>query len=503
MRKVLGPAFVVIFFLAVFSIPTLAASPKVTTTIVSKVTGTTAILATTSISQSRADALFVPVSARHLPPMSSTSDQDHSPSDTTIVPTPPGLASCFEYYKFGSTPVSLSSSLSEVAQGSTLRVTGTITNQNAYPILDATVYIKVFKVRSTNKDVNGPDVIDWFPAIEHLNLKADEVLPLTFNWQVPQGAQPGAYSIASYVAASNRFNMYGLTFTDDVVGSVYNFKVAGTDSGATRFEKDSVSVNGLPFYFAAYPPTIPAGAKDLSVMAKIQNTTKAGSHGTLVWQLYYWDSLQQSHLLDTQTQEVKVQPGAETEIRYDAKDTSHSVYYLVGTLTEGDSKSIVGIRFVREGNPYARLNFVGVNAQPGQKDSVAVACIHSTSSTLVEDGRVELTAHKTGLAGLFFGSLGSATYKGIIPGDINALTIPLTKPASSFVVTATLYQGNKIVDQVTESYGCSLWAGNSCNNNDVWWAIGVLVLILIMAAIVIYRRRRNSPPVFQSNTLLP
>jgi len=134
---------------------------------------------------------------------------------------PDELDSCFDYYRFGSVPVSLSGKLHEVMQGATMGLVGSIENQNNYELRDVDVILKVFKKSDTvGKNPNGPDVVDEIVPIQGLTLKAHETLPIRVTYSVPVTLEPGEYQVASFVTSENRFNLSGLSFTDDIIGSV-------------------------------------------------------------------------------------------------------------------------------------------------------------------------------------------------------------------------------------------------------------------------------------------
>ncbi|MDE2079088.1 MAG: hypothetical protein KGI73_01735 [Patescibacteria group bacterium] len=408
-----------------------------------------------------------------------------------------GLSSCFDTYTFGSVPVTVSPSLMNAAEGSTVVFSGTVKNTNPYPIVDATVYVKIFRERSVVKDVDGPDVVDWFPAVTHLALRAGESLPISFRWSVPSDALPGAYQAATYVAASDRFNLQGLTFTDDVIGGAANFSVVGQPVGSVSFDKTSVIVGGQPFHFAAFPPTVPAGPVAVSVV--VSNSTSNPFKGNVHWTLYWWDALQGSHVLASSDEALKIHPASNETATYTVTDEKHSVYYLVGEVdSSAGSKSIVGIRFVRAGLNEPRLNFVGVNQYPtGGTGAIALACAHDAGATAAASTTITLAVMRTGVMS-FFGPLASASWSGALSGDIRALTVPVTRSsADSFDVTASLYQNGVLVDQVTVPYRCSA-LGASCSLLDTWIPLYILAGIIVLLGIlwfVIKHHRSAVPPV--------
>src|SRR6185437_14384285 len=177
------------------------------------------------------------------------------------------LASCFDYYKFNSVPVSISASLASVSAGTSLGIRMTATNENPYPIVDAKVYLKVMRYgyAKGQKNVNGPDVVDFFPATDPFTIPAGGKVNLSSVWKVPQDAEAGDYLMAAYVVSADRFEMEGLSFTDDVIGGALNFHIASDAVGSVRFDKGSATVLGKPFRFAAYPPQIPQGVKEVPV----------------------------------------------------------------------------------------------------------------------------------------------------------------------------------------------------------------------------------------------
>lgn len=438
-------------------------------------------------------ALFVAAPAFAQTPSKATSAL---PETQVSVPTPPsGLTSCFDVYRFGSVVTSVTPSLSTVAQDATVVFKGTVQNQNAYPIDDVTLYIKIFHDRTEGqKNINGPDVVDWFPAVEHFTLKAGETKSVSFSWHVPSDAQPGTYEAASYVSSSHRFELSGLSFTDDITGSMARFTVVGSDVGAVRFEKSAVSVNGNPFYFAAFPPMISSSTPLVPVSAVIDNTKKTAATVSVHWQVYYWDALQQSHLLEDSTQSVALQPNATTSVSYTVKDTNHSTYYVLGTLTDQyGSKSIIGVRYGHDHQPDdTRFNFVGISAFPAVSGKgEAIACVHSTTGGIVPDSKVVITATTNEFLPFLSRTIAHASWVGSLSGNIYALAAPFTGSASSFTLTAQLYQAGTLVDTVSLPYQCSD-LGISCGMSVSEEAlIGLGILLVLISGVVLIRYRSS------------
>lgn len=419
---------------------------------------------------------------------------------------PDGLSSCFLHYRFGSVPAIIATTLKNGYQDGTMGFTGSVINENEYPIVDATVWVKIFHKRDT-QDANAPDVVDFFPALEHVTLKAKESVPLAFSWKIPADIEPGEYQAATYVTSSDRFELLGLSFTDDVIGNIAEFSIGGEKIGAVRFAKDGVTVAGKPFTFAAFPPKLPTGTKEVPVSARIVNTTTTPLETTVTWSVYYWDALQKEHLLDTKSETITVSASSTITTSIIVKDTEHSVYFIKGVVTsKHGASSIIGVRFVRSDVNEPRFNFVAVD------NGTAIACIHSTGTGPAQNGEVLITVTKdvwySPVLRLFnLGTLASASYKGAIPGEIYALSAPLVGKGTSYTIKAELLQEGKMLDTVSLSYTCKD-TGTPCPS--VLIRILVLVVpilifgILGYVSVLLYRKRKakkaqqalswNNPP---------
>ncbi len=117
-----------------------------------------------------------------------------NPSEKEKSPSAVGMVDCFDYYHFGSVQVDLSPILDQTVPGATLTFQGKIKNENAYPIVDGTVYVKIFK-RTGQSDQNmlenGYPLVDQFLLPENFTVPAKGEKPASFHWTVPANAEGG------------------------------------------------------------------------------------------------------------------------------------------------------------------------------------------------------------------------------------------------------------------------------------------------------------------------
>ncbi len=104
---------------------------------------------------------------------------------------------------------------------------GILTNNNPYPVVEGELSVKIFKNTGGEKNPNGPDVVDQFIAMDHITFPAKGSVPVTFSWHVPAYATTGEYRIVTYITSDKKFNLLGLSFTDDIVGNSFDFHVNG------------------------------------------------------------------------------------------------------------------------------------------------------------------------------------------------------------------------------------------------------------------------------------
>lgn len=86
--------------------------------------------------------------------------------------TPEGAVKCFDYYHFQSVQTNLTTQEFNFKPGETINFSGPITNQNDYPIVNGSLYVKIFRDRGTMKDNNGSDVVDQFVAVDNISIPA-------------------------------------------------------------------------------------------------------------------------------------------------------------------------------------------------------------------------------------------------------------------------------------------------------------------------------------------
>lgn len=363
---------------------------------------------------------------------------------------------CFDYYKFGSVQVDLESSLSQTVPGVPMLILGTATNNNPYPIVDGAVYVKVF--RNSDKDevnaqTNGYDLVDQFFVLERMSLDAHASKHFEFEWKVPYSAIGGEYQIVTFFTSAKKFNLLGLSFTDDVVGNRFEFTVTSDNTQGVFLDKDTVTANKQDYYFASFPPHFRAD-ETIQVHSELVNTTDQDQQVSLQWKLYSWDAQTIDNFVEAKTEEITITANSRKTLEYKISPQNHPISFLVIEASYEDTKSILDVRVARVGINKLRLNFPALTTYPLKNgvEASMFSCLHNSSSApLVPNGKLELILEdEQGEV------INQYTYEGDVTGEMMAVKDSFVpkKDYENITLVANLYQDESLVDSVRMKYDC-------------------------------------------------
>ncbi len=420
-----------------------------------------------------------------------------------------GQVDCFDYYHFGSVQVDLSPTLNQTVPGETLNFQGTIKNENDYPIVNGTVYVKIFRKSEENKDLvfdNGYPLVDQFLLPDTYTLPAKGEKPAAFDWVVPMNAAGGEYYAAFFFQSARHYNLLGLSFTDDVTGNQSYFTVTNPDDmRLVTFNKNTVTLNGQGYRFANFPLEF---KKDESVIAKVEitNPKTEATAVSLLWKHYAWDALRPETLADTQNEIILLQPGETRTVEYVAHPLgSAAVSYVVVEMHDGMSKSFLDIRFARADIEETNVNFPSIMDYPLQagNETGIFACIHGVNPPTVPDNTLTLT-----LRDMDGNIIHTYQYRGDVTSDMMGFAdhfVP-EKTYTDFTLTATLERKGQVFEDVTQTYHCQDIDPSLCPEGGVaavseetgsmtelvgFVIVGVTVFLGFLVAMIMSRKKRR------------
>ncbi|QQR65433.1 hypothetical protein IPH92_02560 [Candidatus Kaiserbacteria bacterium] len=427
---------------------------------------------------------------------------------STSPAAPSNTVNCFDYYSFGSVQVHLSPTLEQTIPGMPLTFTGTLKNANAYPVVGGQVYAKIFKVDDGDTPLthqNGHPLVSFFLVQDNVVIPANGEIPATFTYQVPKNMAGGAYTIAYFFTTENRYNLLGLSFTDDVTGNKANFSITDDTNTPVTFNKNTVMLNKTPFSFAAFPPHF---TKDEAVTAHVEAVNPANTERVVevTWIISQWDGILAKHEVKRETQGVLLKPKEKKTLSYTLPKLDTSVTFIQAILKDQDAESILHIRYVRDGNEELRINYPSITEYPltAGKETTVFSCLHSTNLPIVSDNLLTLTLKDENNDVIH-----TYTYEGDVTGAMMGVKDTFTPPRdlTTFSLTAALTHKGALVDEVTIHYDCNA-LGAPCpepRNNIIpnmvsdsvspstYIMLIAALMLSLMGAVLLYTKRRGVP----------
>ena len=456
----------------------------------------TDLVETDSILSLTEDEIEVLIEAGEFPPPSLTGG---------IIEPPANTVECFAdgRYRFGSVSADPELDLNGTVAGVPLTFRVTMENDNPYPITDTAVYVKIFEVREDGewRHQNGDRLVDQFFAKEGIVLNAHATTSFYFDWNTPQYIKSGNYRAVTYVTTSHRYNLLGLSFTDDVTGNQTEFTISSEQDKVVEWDKDTVKIQDEQYRFAAFTPKLSATSA-ITIAPELVNNTATDQIVTVIWKLYNWDAQRAENLLKTTEETFLLTPNQTLRPTYEVTDNTHSVYYLVAEAKWRDTSSILDIRFTREGVDAPRINFPSITHYPLKANEPVelFSCLHNAGTSDIVPSNTLVLTLKDNLGAV----LHTYTYNGDITGAMMAVADNFTPTTdlTSFSLTATLKQGDEVLDETTTTYNCHE-LGTECpvempiatdSDGSSIETIMIFVLLITIAVFgfIIYRRHQGS-----------
>ncbi|MEY3471215.1 MAG: hypothetical protein RLZZ223_565 [Candidatus Parcubacteria bacterium] len=415
------------------------------------------------------------------------------------------LGDCFDTYRFGSLEIELTPSRNQYKAGEGVIVKGTVKNGNNYPLVGIDIMARVVKDIPNANDQAYTKSIEEFIVGKNLTLDAGESRDIETVYNLSTKAEGGEYEMYFFGYQENRFNITGLSFTDDIYGSRLSFSVENNNNTGIYFDQTRTTVGGQKHINHAYVTKHEAG-KAVDIKIPLKNTTDQVQKVKIEANLYKWDGLREENIERTNSREITIPARGEVEMVETVANPYLPVYYLKLKANIADKseaqrqESLSNIRFVVENLNAARFNWVGLNTFPkaaGQEGKI-VTCIHNTSNGVANGISVE-----TKVTDQNGREIASSVYRGDIGGAISAVEaqLPKDRVINKALITSVLRdKDGKVIDSVNIMYDCNTIGNNKCIAEPVGQIIvrsivgiigGIIVLGLVIYSILLQKRRKS------------
>ncbi len=397
------------------------------------------------------------------------------------------LVSCFDYYQFGSVQVDITEDREDYEPGDPVILRGEVRNTNPYPLVGVDVYARLIKDIPNANDQASTQTIDEFVLAEDITLAAGEEYEISESYVLSTIAPAGEYQMIFFVAQKDKFNMSGLTFTDDIYASRVRFNVGGDNGAGVYLDQTRTQVGGQAHQNMGFI-TQHQSADDVEVTIPLRNTTSEEQVVTVAYSLYSWDGLQEQNLLRYFEEDVALAAGSEQTLSQTMANAYLPVYYLKVEAIPQDQtqaaweKSVSNIRLAFTDKVQSRLNFSGLTSYRDGTDPMLVTCFHNTNNGV--DPSVTVTTELLNARG---NVIGKTEYRGDVTGNIAAVATQVdeSKLTNTTVLKSVVKDSNgDVVDQVSITYDCADIDSSLCKNETILTGGGRNVLALVALALI-------------------
>jgi hypothetical protein len=403
------------------------------------------------------------------------------------------ITNCSDVYKFQNLNISSGLAKSVYLPGDMVEISANILNKNTYPILDAEVRVKILKnhpnpVENRAKYITIDDIV----LKSNLILKPNENYNLQYDYFIPVDASAGEYIMQYYIYNQDRFNLAGLSFTEDIVANITGFFIEGKLNNEVYLDKTNILVNEKPYNTRGFMPQN-EGNKNIQIKIPLINSTKDNKEVEVNYKLYKWDELLESNLIQDKTQQLTINANSKQELEYNIEAKDEPVYYLVitskkaGVSSTSTSKNqtMAHIRLAVEGKNKPRINWVGLDKYPFQKgDEVKLmVCAHNTSYN-TDPGPIKILSTVKDDRGRI---LTKVEYVGEMVSAISGLSnkFKVNKNLNIVNIETSLYNSNnELIDNIDTTYNCKDINPDLCSNESNLWSIifGIISVLGIIIA---------------------
>lgn len=404
------------------------------------------------------------------------------------------LGNCFDVYKFNNVDVSVGLDQNEYESSDSIQLTGSIKNNNNYPLPDLKIRAKIVKVdQEGNRRI--VKTVDEFVLKENITLNSLGSQDINEIYDIPIKAAKGDYEILLSVTQNSQINIAGLSFTDDVYALNPGFSIKGDNIEEISIKQQDITVNNIPYDNLSFTPSY-TERQAVNIKVPIQNNSDQDKEVEIQYEVYSWSDDLGKIERELAQQKTIARKGTSLA-EYTIDDINKSVYYVkirvkdVATNTDMRWSNIANIRFTNEYINEPGIVFVGFNTSPFSPEGELslVSCIgnvanikeNATLENIIRDekGKVIVTSK----------------YEGEVTGQIDGIytQLPKGQKYNKLLVTSTIKdKDGNILNTVELNYDCTELYPSKCasTQDNIWLIVGMIsgIIILILGILFGYKR---------------
>ncbi len=287
------------------------------------------------------------------------------------------LTNFLNYYNPGNLKLYFNPEKNEYKPGDNIKFSGTISNNNDYPVADGELYIRIMR----RWDVEEPaasdgvwgDFVDEFFAKEKINLSANSKKQYSFEWKIPNGLAAGRYGVYLYFVSNRSFYLAGTPINENSPGGtcVFNLNAGVEDENRLQIAK-RITINGKEINVLDGLKQFKQG-ESVKIIATLSGGKTEQKDVRISKTLFFWDNFDKERQLSIKEGNISL-PGnyGKISIEEEFKDLPAGSYFYKIVAFNKENKAILNARFAIAGaNPPIRINFSGIDKYPLKKGEMA------------------------------------------------------------------------------------------------------------------------------------
>ncbi|CAN5217507.1 hypothetical protein BH09PAT2_BH09PAT2_05910 [soil metagenome] len=375
--------------------------------------------------------------------------------------TATALESCFKYYDYGKVRVDLASDQGLYDNAKEIKLSGSIANENTFPLNDVMLYAHVKRINKTTFEKNGHFLIDRIPLLKHINLLPSETKHVTIDLPINPNYPRGDYQIQYFVLSENGFHYGGRAFLEEDNIGTTNFSLNTGPTTGLVFDIDNLQINGSREKIRDFIKEYPEGPTGIDV--NVIDSRQSKEPVPIVVKFYSFEDTEEKNLV----KELRMTlANTDDPLHVDFTPSSQGAYVAVFEI-DTPVRTLMKYRFAYGAGTAAnlRMNDLGVSDFPATKKSRAWVCFHSPSSILSPNTKITLSYMSDDKK-----IIDQTSYTASLPPDVQAFSIPLSKLTTlkDFWIQAQLQNSstNTPYQTVELHYNCEQY-GNSLKDIKV------------------------------------
>jgi len=329
---------------------------------------------------------------------------------------------CSKYYDYGKVKVNLTSDKNNYVLQKTIKLKGTIVNNNKFPITDIILYSLI---RRKNKDnasfaKNGHYLIDRIKLKENLNFLPLETKYIEVDIPINPNYPNGEYILQHFILSKEGFHYSGRSFLEEDVAGYTNLIIDNNKDAQVYFDINNLKINGKEKDIREFMNITDNSNYSIEIPIIDLRTQKTNLQVNVKY--YYFEADIES--LVEKVQGTIITPEDQVLKSQFTIPADLSAAYVFTAEINSPTKSIIKFRILKSGDMTRALNMndIGISEFPINNSSRAYVCFYSPGNANSPETNVKLNLLNKNRE-----IVDNTSIKRFFPSEVLAISLPTDK----------------------------------------------------------------------------